>query len=171
MHLALAFQQQAQVDEVWWVLSPHNPFKQLSDLAPFDHRCAMIDAVLPANHTLCSIEDGLPKPSYTIQTLRAIQNQYLDYKWAILMGADSWNALPTWKEGPTIEAEFPIWVYPRTSDNGAACALRQGPCKVLTGDLMSVTSTAIRQAVAEKRGKPRGLTDAVWDYIVEHQLY
>ena len=171
VHLAIAFQQQAQVDEVWWVLSPHNPFKQLSDLASFDHRSAMIQSVLPHHHVLCNMEENLPKPSFTIQTLRALQSQFPQHCWVMLMGADSWNALPTWKEGPTIEAEFPIWVYPRTSDNGAACALRQGPCKVLSGDLMSVTSTAIRQAVAGKKEKPHGVTDTVWDYIVEHQLY
>lgn len=171
VRLALAFQQQAQVDEVWWVLSPHNPFKQLSDLAPFEHRCAMIDAVLPINHTLCSIEDGLPKPSYTIQTLRALQSQFIHHQWVILMGADSWNALPTWKDGSTIESEFPIWVYPRKEEGEVVSHLRQGNCKVLSGDFIPVSSTAIRQAVAEKHEKPNGVAAVVWDYMIEHQLY
>ncbi len=171
VHLARAFQEQSGVDEVWWVLSPHNPFKQLSGLASFEHRAAMLQEELPNNHMLCTIEQTLPRPSFTIQTLRALQRQFPENQWILLMGADSWNALPTWKDGPVIEAQFPIWVYPRISDAGVESILRQGPHTTLEGYLMPVSSTEIRQASIDNLEKPVGVSDQVWEYILDNQLY
>jgi len=169
--LSKIFQQQSQVDQVWWVLSPHNPFKETKDLAVFEHRAQMVNLVLPEGHCLCSIEDSLTKPSYTIQTLRALQSQYPTHQWEILMGADSWNTLPKWKDGEIIENECSIWVYPRLFDSELVSPLRQGACKVLNGEFVTVSSTAIRKGLIERREKPIGLADSVWDYIIEHRLY
>lgn len=171
VHLSKIFQQQSKVDQVWWVLSPHNPFKATKDLAAFEHRAKMVNLVLPEGHSLCNIEDGLSKPSYTIQTLRALQNQYSNHEWAILMGADSWNTLPTWKEGALIESEFPIWVYPRQEGLEREITVREGSCHLLQGGFIPVSSTEIRECLFKGQEKPQGVSVEVWDYMVEYRLY
>ena len=171
VHLSQIFQQQSQVDQVWWVLSPHNPFKEAKELAAFEHRSCMLQLVLPKNHLICSIEEGLSRPSYTIQTLRALQIQYPDYKWAILMGADSWNTLPTWKDGEIIENEFSIWVYPRQEGFDKAMVLREGSCHLLQGGTVPVSSSKVRECLSKGQLKPQGVSVLVWDYMIEHHLY
>jgi nicotinate-nucleotide adenylyltransferase len=171
VHLSKIFQQQSKLDQVWWVLSPHNPFKATKDLAAFEHRAMMVNLVLPVGHWLCKIEDGLSKPSYTIQTLRALQSQYPENEWSILMGSDSWNALPTWKEGSLIENEFPIWVYPRQEGSANEMVLRKGSCNVLQGGFIPVSSSEIREWLIKGQEKPQGVSVEVWDYMVEHGLY
>ena len=153
VQVAQSFQQQSGVDQVWWVLSPQNPFKKISELASFEHRRAMVQLALPQGHELCSIE------------------QFPENQWSILMGADSWNALPTWKLGAEIEARYPIWVYPRNGQEASAETLREGHYHLLKGSCIDVSSTAVRMAMQEGREKPVGVSLAVWDYMQQHHLF
>ena len=171
VQVARSFQQQSGVDQVWWVLSPQNPFKKINELASFEHRSAMVQLALPQDHKLCSIEQTLPLPSFTIQTLTALEQQFPENQWSILMGADSWNALPTWKHGAEIEARYPIWVYPRQGVEAQAEIMREGGCHVLDGSFIDVSSTVVRKAVQEGQEKPAGVMLAVWDYMLQHHLF
>jgi nicotinate-nucleotide adenylyltransferase len=171
VQVALSFQQQSGVDQVWWVLSPQNPFKRISDMASFEDRSAMVQLVLPQGHELCSIEQTLPIPSFTIQTLTALEQQFPENQWSILMGADSWNALPTWKQGVEIEARYPIWVYPRNGQETSAKTWREGPYHALSGSCIDVSSTAVRKAMQAGKEKPVGVSLAVWDYMVQNNLF
>lgn len=171
VQVAQSFQQQSGVDQVWWVLSPQNPFKKISDLASFEHRSAMVQLALPEGHKLCSIEQTLPLPSFTIQTLLALEQQFPENQWSILMGADSWNALPTWKQGAEIEARYAIWVYPRNGQEASAETFREGSYHALNGSCIDVSSTAVRMAMQVGRAKPEGVSLAVWDYMQQHRLF
>jgi nicotinate-nucleotide adenylyltransferase len=171
VQVAQSFQEQSGVDQVWWVLSPQNPFKKINELASFEDRSAMLQLALPQGHELCSIEQTLPLPSFTIQTLLALEQQFPENQWVILMGEDSWNALPTWKQGGEIEARFPIWVYPRQGVEAQAERMREGGCHLLDGSFIDVSSTAVRKAMQEGQEKPAGVQLAVWDYMLQHHLF
>ena len=169
-HLAIAqaFLNQASLDELWWIVSPQNPHKSPLELAPFHHRLAMTKIALKnfPKHHISDIEESLPKPSYTIDTLHALEKQFPQNNWVLLMGSDSWNRLPTWKKGDCIENEYSIFVYPRTGD----FEIRPGRYHLLEGTFHDISSTQIRNEIQHEE-----YTDAidtlVLRYIQENKLY
>ena len=169
-HLAIAqaFLRQASLDELWWIISPQNPHKSPLELAPFHHRLAMTKIALKnfPKHHISDFEESLPKPSYTIDTLHALEKQFPQNNWVLLMGADSWNRLPTWKKGDCIENEYPIFIYPRTGN----LEIRPGRHHLLEGTFHDISSTQIRNKIQREE-----YTDAmditVLRYIQEHKLY
>lgn len=164
INLALSFESAAHLNEVWWVVSPHNPHKSSTTLAPFQDRIDMVALALPnANHRLSNVENELPKPSFTINTLTRLKNEYPNFNFNILMGQDNWNTLPSWKEGGTIESEWPIWVYPRMGDR----FFRPGVCHIIQGDFQDVSSTEIR----ENGNHLFDTTPPVQNYIKSKGLY
>lgn len=102
------------VDEIQLIVSPQNPLK--SDLCNFEERCKMCDIVFNGNQKVYvnKIENGLPKPSYTINTLDLLEsNNIYNYEYYIIMGMDNWENIFKWKEYKTIVNLFPILVLPR----------------------------------------------------------
>jgi nicotinate-nucleotide adenylyltransferase len=171
-HLKLAedFFRSAQMDELWWMVSPQNPHKSPEDLAPFHHRLAMLrEAIQTPHQRVSDFESFLPAPSYTLDTLRALQQKYPDHQWKILMGQDSWNALPTWKSGDLIESQFEIWVYERPQGE----AFRAGRYHLLPSIPMDISSTQIRNQIhGNTEWKPiPEILDCTAAYIAKHQLY
>jgi len=169
-HLAIAkaFLSQAGLDQLWWIVSPQNPHKSPNELAPFHHRLAMTKIALShcLEYHISDIEETLPKPSYTIDTLNHLNKKFPQNNWILLMGADSWNHLPTWKKGDFIENNYPIFIYPRTEN----LELRKGNFHLLEGFFHDISSTEIRNAIQSKTFID-SLNPVVLRYIQEHQLY
>lgn len=148
-HIALAKSlcQQAGLDEVWFMVSPMNPFKKsASDLLDDKKRLIMVEKALADEPKLkaCDFEFHLPKPSYTWHTLQAITRQYPDISFTLLIGGDNWAAFDKWFHHDDILAQFPIVVYPRQgSDIGQ---VPQGVTIVKT-PLLNISSTEIRHRI------------------------
>lgn len=153
-HLIIAnkMQEVLQLDEVWLIPSPLNPFKKASDLLDFDFRFQMIQAVLK-NHPhlkVNPIENTLSKPSYTIQTLEALENLYPEYNFHIIMGSDNLESLHLWKRYEDIIQKYPIHVYSRSKSkiynlpSISNVYIHQLP-------LLDISSTSIRASI--KSGK------------------
>ena len=100
--------------EVWFVVSPQNPFKQNAE-ANAQQRLKMVQMAVSGNKKMkvCDAEFHLPMPSYTIHTLRYLQKKYPKKDFALIMGADNFSSLKKWKDGDQILKEFPILVYRR----------------------------------------------------------
>jgi nicotinate-nucleotide adenylyltransferase len=170
LQLAKAFFDQTIMDELWWMISPQNPHKNPVDLAPFEHRMHMLrDAVQYPHFTVSDFESHLPTPSYTIDTLSALKTKFPNYQWKILMGQDSWNALPTWKCGDTIENQFEIWVYGRPESK----EWRNGNHHVLTHTPLPISSTKIRNQIQSgvSTATISEILPITQSYIRENQLY
>lgn len=169
-HLAIAqaFLTQARLDQLWWIISPQNPHKSPLELAPFHHRLAMIKIALKKipEHHISDVEETLPKPSYTINTLHFLEKQFPQNHWVLLMGSDSWNRLPTWKQGNVIEDKYSIFVYPRVGE----LEMRKGKCQLLQGVFHAISSTLIRNEIQNQK-KTTYLDPKVLQYIQDHQLY
>lgn len=116
-HLALAnwLCEFAGLDEVWFVITPHNPLKKKDELMDDRLRYKLVEASIAGypKFRVSDIEFSLPQPTYTIDTLRALHRLYPEREFHFIMGADNWTSISCWKESETIINNYPILVYPR----------------------------------------------------------
>ena len=105
--------EQAKLDEVWFVVSPQNPFKEQRDLAPIDLRLKWVEQSVEDNPKLKAsrIELNLPLPSYTFQTLEFLQSD--DNSYHLIVGSDTFLSLPKWKNADAFIYDYPIEIYNR----------------------------------------------------------
>lgn len=158
-HIALARQllQRAGLDEIWFVVSPQNPFKQDSELADERLRFSMVKLALAGEpHMAASdFEFSLPRPSYMWNTLRAMTRQYPDRRFTLLVGGDNWAAFGRWHRHADILANYRVVVYPRRGAAGQGAAeteitLTAGAPGVMVVDtgLIDISSTEVRRRIA-----------------------
>lgn len=151
-HIALAKSlcEKAGLDEVWFMVSPMNPFKQAAtDLLDDDLRLELVKKALEDEPQLkaCDYEFHLPKPSYTWHTLQAMSKDYPDVAFTLLIGGDNWAAFDKWYHHEDILAHYPIVVYPRQgSDIGEV----PSGVTIMETPLLNISSTEIRHRIAEK---------------------
>ncbi|MEY3323189.1 MAG: hypothetical protein RLZZ417_2772 [Bacteroidota bacterium] len=116
-HLVIAefMASQTDLEEVWFVVSPHNPLKNKKSLANDYDRLAWVQDAVADNLKLkaSSIEFNLPQPSFTIVTLTVLKEKFPDKQFHLIMGGDSLISLPKWKNADILMRDFPIYVYTR----------------------------------------------------------
>lgn len=149
-HVALAeyVLQHTGTDEVWLVVSPHNPLKQRGDLWNDDLRFELANlAVHDNNRILVSdIEFSLPQPNYTVNTLRMLSIKYPDIHFSLLIGADNYEIFDKWYAYHEIIAKYRIYVYPR---EGVEADKKRFPeMQWIEAPLYPVSSTIIRDRLA-----------------------
>ena len=149
-HLILAeyFATRTDLAEVWLVVSPHSPFKEVADLLPDIERLRLVELALAGNPRLRAedIEFGLPRPSYTIATLDALRLRHPTHDFVLLMGADNLPGLPRWQESARLLSEVDIYIYPRPSVN--LPALTPFPrVQVMAAPLLDISATYIRESL------------------------
>lgn len=165
--------QSGLVDEVWLMLSPQNPFKMDCRLTGDTHRMEMLRIATEGRGNIlrpCDIELTMPRPSYTIHTLRALRGTYPDCSFRLIIGGDNWVKFDRWREHNAILREFGVIIYPREgcdfdSDNIPANVT------VVDAPKVEVSSTWIRRAIAEGRDVNYFMPAGVYQYIKEHNLY
>ena len=150
-HIALAKSlcEKAGLDEVWFMVSPMNPFKKAATDLLDDHlRLEMVEKALEKEPQLkaCDYEFRLPKPSYTWHTLQAISQDYTDIEFTLLIGGDNWAAFDKWYHHEDILAHYPIVVYPR---QGSSVGKVPAGVTVVETPLLNISSTEIRQCIKE----------------------
>lgn len=174
-HIALAeyLVDRQIVDEVWVIITPQNPLKPSDTLINDNLRLQMARLALEGRKgiVVSDVEIHLPKPSYTIDTLRFLQSQYPLYGFCLLIGQDNVAIFDKWKSYRQILHDFRVLVYPR---NGATKTehLKYPEMQLLTdAPTVDISSTDIRNRV--KSGLPITglLPDAVAEFIAEHRLY
>ena len=163
-HLILAehFATRTDLAEVWFVVSPHSPFKNAADLRPDVERLHLVQLAIAGNPRLRAdaIEFGLPRPSYTIATLDALRQRHPTHDFVLLMGADNVAGLPRWQEATRLLAETDIYVYPRPGI--ALPDLAAFPrLKVVAAPLLDLSATYIRESLRTGRSIRYLVPDAV----------
>ncbi len=164
----------SDLDEIWLVVSPHNPFKKKKTLLEDYHRFELALMACEAYEKLkvSDIEFKLPQPSYTINTLVHLSEKHPDIQFCLLMGEDNLNTFHKWKNYDVILEQYPIYVYPRKTDNGHENQFTHNPDIVhVIAPIMEISSTAIRQAVKEGKEVRPLLPAKVWEYIDEMNFY
>lgn len=160
------------MDEVWLIVSPHNPLKKKSTLANHFDRLEMVNLALASaeNIKASQVEFSLPQPSYTIDTLTYLTERYPDYRFTIIMGSDNFFSFHKWKNADIILRDYQIAVYPRPGYLGHE--LEQHPSVKMTDTpLMELSSTFIRESVKNGKNIRFFVPDAVLDFIEKKGLY
>ncbi len=161
-------------DELWMVVSPRNPLKDSGGLAPDGDRLRMAEIAVGERLAGCAVrvsdvEFGLPKPSYTIDTLRYLAVKYPETAFSILTGADIMEEFDRWKDYREILDNYPIYVYPREGYTLGAFADRV--TFLADAPMCDYSSTDVRRRLAEGRDVGRMVSPGVLEYINEHGLW
>lgn len=169
-HIALALQmlRKAHLDEVWFLVSPLNPFKQAStDLLDDQTRLLLTRQALADEPRLVAsdYEFHLPRPSYSWDTLQALSRDYPEHEFVLVIGADNWLAFDRWYHAEDILDSYPIVIYPREGCPIDAATLPPTVQLVKTR-LYNVSSTDIRRRIREGRPVRRLLPPAIHDAAV-----
>ena len=169
-HIALARQmlRKAHLDEVWFLVSPLNPFKQAStDLLDDQTRLQLTRQALADEPRLVAsdYEFHLPRPSYSWDTLQALSRDYPEHEFVLVIGADNWLAFDRWYHAEDILDSYPIVIYPREGCPIDAATLPPTVQLVKTR-LYNVSSTDIRCRIREGRPVRRLLPPAIHDAAV-----
>ncbi len=150
IHLARQLLREAKLDEVWFLITPQNPWKEQANLMPDDFRYQLTKAALRRFKRLkaSDFEFKLPKPSYTWNTLQALSDAYPDREFILLIGGDNWVAFDKWYHYEDILAHYSIAVYPRKDAPIDPATLPQGVL-LMQAPTVDVSSTDIRQRLAQ----------------------
>ena len=169
--LARAVREHDLADEVWFLITPQNPHKQGCRLIGENERLQMVQCALDGEErmTASDFEFSLPRPSYTINTLNALERAYPDREFLLLMGADNWRKIDKWYKGDEIMSRFGIIVYPR--DNDETLPALPDNVKWVQSPLYNISSTEIREAIALGNDIQEWLHPSVLAYIKEKELY
>ena len=160
------------LEQVWFVVSPHNPLKEKSSLLNQNQRLHMVNLAIGDNDKLKSsnIEFGLSHPSYTINTLVHLKEKYPQHHFSLIMGEDNLASFTKWKNYEEILKHYKLYVYPRPNSNSES--LKTHPNVIMTqAPLMDISSTMIRQAIKDKKNMSSFVPQAVWQYLDEMSFY
>lgn len=159
--------QQGLADEVWMVVSPQNPLRD--DLAPEEDRLAMVQiaveeqsAGLPVR--VSDVEFVLPRPSYTIDTLRFLEREHPGVEFAVLAGADIAEQLPRWKEYERLVSDYRFYFYPRDGYSLPDGVLDAAP-------RWDFSSTDVRRTLTDGGDISGMVSPGVADYIEKQGLW
>ena len=168
----------AGLDQVWFVVSPHNPLKKKETLLADHHRIYMVQLAIGDNDRLkaSDIEFKLPVPSYTIDTLTYLKEKHSKNEFCLVMGEDNLYTLHKWKNAEELVSRYPIYVYPRP-DSGKPSSplldqlLVKADVHRVDAPLMDISGTFIRGGIKNKKDMSYFLSGAVWKYIREMHFY
>lgn len=171
-HVSLAAEvcRQGLAAEVWFMVSPQNPHKQQSGLTDEYMRLEMVRLAIDGmpQFKASDFEFGLPRPSFTINTLSALEKAYPDTEFLLLIGSDNWEVFGKWYKADEILSRYGIIVYPR--GNGFMPQLPEG-VRWLDAGLYDISSTEVRAAVASGEDIAAMVAPGVADYIKKKGLY
>jgi nicotinate-nucleotide adenylyltransferase len=160
------------LDQVWLVVSPHNPLKQKSSLLNQNQRLHLVNLAIGDSDILKSsnIEFSLSQPSYTINTLAHLNEKYPQHRFSLIMGQDNLASFTKWKNYEQILKNHLIYVYPRP--NCSSTDFIENKNIIMTdAPLMDISSTMIRQAIKSGHNVSYFIPHAAWQYLDEMSFY
>lgn len=179
-HLAIAgyMTEFTPLDQVWFIISPHNPLKKKESLLEDYHRLYMTELAIGENDRLraSDIEFHLPAPSYTINTLAYLEEKHPKYIFSLIMGEDNLYTLHKWKNAEELVSRYNLYVYPRPysvrpSSPALDMLLPKAKIHMVKAPLMDISGTFIRSGISKGKNMSYYLPPPVWKYIGEMHFY
>lgn len=172
MIIANFMAQNADIDELWMVVSPQNPFKKKASLAKDYDRLHLVNLAIGENaHIKASnIEFGLPQPSYTIDTLVYLKQKFPNKEFSLIMGGDNLASLNKWKNYEQIIEHHKINVYRRPEYELGELAEHEN-VNLFDAPLMKISASYIRNEIKEGRDIQYLVPDKVYEYLQKTPLY
>jgi nicotinate-nucleotide adenylyltransferase len=162
----------SDLDELWFVVTPHNPLKKTEDLLDDDERLKMVQLALgdDPRFFVSDIEMQMPTPSYTINTLTALSEQSPDCEFVFICGMDSLQNLKNWREYQKILDNYELLVFPREGYDGGEL-INYPSVTVLKTPIIEISSTFIRQCIKEGRDVRHFMPEKAFVYMKENKFY
>ena len=174
-HLAIAnyMVEFTDIDQLWFVVSPQNPFKKKENLLADYHRLELVIRAINNDNRFraSNIEFNLPKPSYTIDTLTYLKERNPDYNFSILMGSDNLDNFHKWKNSEIILENYGIIVYPRPGFEPLKIPEHKNISVAIDAPLMEISSSFIRNAIKEGKDVRHFMPQKAWEYLDEMNFY
>ncbi|MEE4116111.1 MAG: nicotinate (nicotinamide) nucleotide adenylyltransferase [Marinilabiliaceae bacterium] len=179
-HLAIAnfMVEFTDLDEVWFVVSPHNPLKKRATLLEDHHRLRLVELATDDDDrfSVSDIETKMPQPSYTIDTLTWLKEKYPGREFGLIMGGDNLATLNKWKNAAEIVRNFTLYVYPRKEKDISVSKaveelIKMASIVIAEAPLMEISGTFIRDSIASRKDIRHFLPAKVWTYIDEMNFY
>lgn len=164
----------SDLDEVWMVVTPHNPHKKKSSLLANYHRFELVylatedyNGIRPSD-----IEFKMPQPNYTINTLVHISEKYPQHEFSLIMGEDNLKSFHKWKNYEAILDDYHIYVYPRISEGTIQTRFdKHQKIHRIDAPIVEISSTHIRNGIKNKKNVRPLLPKEVWKYVDEMNFY
>ena len=175
-HITLAnyFANIIDLDEVWVVLTPQNPFKKKYNLIEDDYRLEMANNTFNhlKNIKVSDIEFKLDKPNYTIDTINRLSEDFPNKQFTLLIGEDNLANFHHWKDYSKILEVVEVFVYPRTTTTNVDNEfINNKKIKILDAPKIEISSDEIRKKMKEGVDIKSYLPKVVYEYIIEKRLY
>lgn len=176
-HLILAnyILENSDMDELWFVVSPQNPFKDKKSLLTDHNRLDMVQLAVKNYPKMraSNVEFSLPKPSYTIDTLTYLKEKYPNYSFALIMGEDNLDSLPKWKNAEKLMSDYQIIVYPRTFEGEKKDSeyLQHENISMVNAPIIELSATEIRNMIKEGKNVRPMLPQEVFEYLDGSSFY
>lgn len=172
-HLAIAnyIVEHSDLEKIWFVVSPQNPFKEKKSLLAEHHRLRLVETAIDGDlrFKASNVEFSMPHPSYTIDTLTYLKEKYPDVNFALIMGEDNLKSLHKWKNHMEIVRHHQIYVYPR--DNKTISTNKFENVTVVNAPRMEISSSFIRQSIKNKIDVSYFMHYNVAEYVKEMHFY
>lgn len=160
------------LDQVWFIVSPHNPLKLKNSLLQDYHRMTLVKIAIGSNRKIkaSDIEFKLPRPSFTINTLAYLFEKFPAHQFVLILGSDNLESFHKWKNYKQILEQVELYIYPRKDSDGGE--LKSHPnVKKIPAPLMEISSSFIREAIKNKKDVRYMLPEKVWEYLDEMNFY
>ncbi|HET8837404.1 MAG TPA: nicotinate (nicotinamide) nucleotide adenylyltransferase [Flavobacteriaceae bacterium] len=175
-HLIIAnhFVEYSDLDEVWFVVTPHNPFKKKSSLLDNYQR---LDLVYRATEDFVklrpsNIEFNLPQPNYTSHTLAVLEEKYPEKEFSLILGEDNLRGFHKWKNSDVILERHELFVYPRVSDKPDEYPLKNHPkVHFIDAPVIEISASFIRASIKEGKNVRPLIPYEAWKYLDEMNFY
>ena len=168
-HLIIAqyFLTNSEINEIWFIVSPHNPLKRKSDLFDPSHRLEMVRLAIEDNEKMVAsdIEFSLPAPSYTINTLSVLSINHPKRDFVILMGADSLDTIQEWKNYQKILDNYKIYIYPRKDSFTIKNKFKKYDIQKFNAPIIEISSTLIRDNLRNKNPIKYLVPGSIFEYL------
>ena len=160
------------LEQVWFVVSPHNPLKLKQTLLQDYHRLSLVKTAIGSNRKLkaSDIEFKLSKPSFTIHTLAYLHEKFPTEEFVLILGNDNLDSFKKWKNWEQILEQCELYVYPR-KDISESDLSTHPKVKLIPAPLMEISSSFIRESIKNKKDVRYMMPEKVWDYIDDMNFY
>lgn len=165
----------SDMEELWFVVSPQNPFKDKKSLLKDHNRLEMVNLAIKNYPKMraSDIEFSLPKPSYTIDTLTYLHEKYPNHTFALIMGEDNLKGLKKWKNTDLLVNNHQIIVYPRIQNNEEKEVenFTHANIQMIQAPIIELSATEIRNMIKSGKNTRPMLPPEVFDYLDRSNFY
>ncbi|MCF8331690.1 MAG: nicotinate-nucleotide adenylyltransferase [Bacteroidales bacterium] len=173
-HLIIASQllENSALDQIWFIVSPQNPFKKKESLLDNHHRLMLVKTAIEEDDRFraSDIEFYLPYPSYTIHTLTVLSEKYPEREFALIMGSDNLATIHKWKNYQQILEYYHLYAYPRPGYEPGKWSSHPNVI-LIEAPQMEISASMIREGIQKHKDMRYLLPDKVLKYIKEMQFY